>query len=101
MGLTILTIAYHTALVTYLARTVGKRAFGLYVVRCDGSRVGFGRALARHALSIFSFQLTMGLLFLVALFREDRRALHDLLCDTVVIRRYRRPQDGSTGPDRR
>ena len=41
-----LNMAYDTALITYFATTVGKRAFGLYVVRTDGSRVGFVRALA-------------------------------------------------------
>ena len=84
-----LTMAYDTALITYFATTVGKRAFGLYVVRTDGSRVGFVRALARHIVTALSANLTLGLIFLVVLFREDRRGVHDLLCDTVVIRRYR------------
>ena len=84
-----LTMAYDTALITYFATTVGKRAFGLYVVRTDGSRVGFVRALARHLLTAVSANLTLGFIFLVVLFREDRRGLHDLICDTVVIRRPR------------
>lgn len=84
-----LTMAYDTALITYFATTVGKRAFGLYVVRTDGSRVGFVRALARHILTALSANLTLGFIFLVVLFRKDRRGVHDLLCDTVVIRRYR------------
>ena len=85
-----LTMAYDTALITYFATTVGKRALGMYVVRSDGSSVGFVRALARHLLTAVSANLTLGLIFLVVLFREDRRGLHDLICDTVVIRRYRR-----------
>ena len=84
-----LTMAYDTALITYFATTVGKRAFGLYVVRTDGSRVGFARALARHVLTSLSANLTLGFIFLVVLFREDRRGVHDLICDTVVIRRRR------------
>jgi uncharacterized RDD family membrane protein YckC len=90
-----LTMAYDTALITYFATTVGKRAFGLYVVRTDGSRVGFVRALARHVLTALSANLTLGFIFLVVLLRKDRRGVHDLLCDTVVIRRYRQ----STRPD--
>ena len=85
-----LTMAYDTALITYFATTIGKRAFGLYVVRSDGSRVGFIRALARHVLTALSANLTLGFIFLVVVFREDRRGLHDIICDTVVIRRYRR-----------
>lgn len=84
-----LTMAYDTALITYFATTVGKRAFGLYVVRTDGSRVGFVRALARHLITALSANLTLGFIFLVVLFRADRRGVHDLICDTVVIRRQR------------
>ena len=94
-----LTMAYDTALITYFATTVGKRAFGLYVVRSDGSQVGFVRALSRHLLTAVSANLTLGFIFLVVLFREDRRGLHDLICDTVVIRRYRQP--ASPDPDGR
>ncbi|MCY4364704.1 MAG: RDD family protein [Chloroflexi bacterium] len=88
-------MAYHTGLITYLATTVGKRAFGLYVVRTDGSRVGFVRALARHFLTALSANLTLGFIFLFVLFREDRRSVHDLICDTVVVRRQRQ----GTRPD--
>ena len=94
-----LTMAYDTALITYFATTVGKRAFGLYVVRTDGSRVGFVRALARHVLTALSANLTLGFIFLFVLFREDRRGVHDLVCDTVVIRRQR--QRTSPDPERR
>ena len=92
-----LTMAYDTALITYFATTVGKRAFGLYVVRTDGSRVGFVRALARHVVTALSANLTLGLIFLVVLFRKDRRGIHDLVCDTVVIRRYRRQAPPNPG----
>ncbi len=82
-------LLYDTLLIGYLATTAGKRAFGLYVVRSDGSRVGFGRALARHLLTAISANFTFGFIFLVVAIRQDRRGLHDLLCDTVVIRRQR------------
>ena len=90
-------MAYHTGMITYLATTVGKRALGLYVVRTDGSRVGFVRALARHFLTALSANLTLGIIFLFVLFREDRRSVHDLICDTVVVRRVR----GRSVSDRR
>ena len=87
----LLTLIYDTALITLWATTVGKRAFGLYVVRSDGSRVGPGRALARHLLTALSANFTLGFIFLVVAFRRDRRGLHDLICDTVVIQRRRQP----------
>ncbi len=83
-----LNIVYFTAGVAVWATTVGKRAFRLYVVRSDGSRVGPGRALARY----FASQLSMLILcvgFVMVGVRSDKRGLHDLICDTVVIIRER------------
>ncbi|MYC29040.1 MAG: zinc-ribbon domain-containing protein [Chloroflexi bacterium] len=93
------TLIYDTALITLWATTLGKRSFGLYVVRTDGSRVGPGRALARHVLTAVSANFTFGFIFLVAAFRADRRGLHDLICDTVVIRRYRSQYRPGQGQD--
>ncbi len=84
----LLGLVYDTALITIWATTLGKRAFGLYVVRSDGSRVGPGRALARHLATILSL-LILGIGFLMIAFRRDKRGLHDLICDTVVIQRRR------------
>ena len=84
----LLALVYDTALIAIWATTVGKRLFRLYVVRTDGSRVGPGRALARHLASLLSM-LILGIGFLMIAFRQDKRGLHDLICDTVVIRRYR------------
>lgn len=81
---------YFTAFIAVWTTTAGKRLFGLYVVRTDGSRVGFGRALARSIATGLS-SLILGIGFLMVAFREDKRALHDLICDTKVIKRNRRP----------
>ena len=87
----LLSLIYDTALISLFATTLGKRAFRLYVIRSDGSRVGPLRALARHLLTALSAAFTLGFIFLVVAFREDKRGLHDLICDTVVIRRPRQP----------
>lgn len=95
------TLIYDTALITLWATTLGKRAFGLYVVRTDGSRIGPGRALLRHVLTAASANLTFGFIFLFAAFRADRRGVHDLICDTVVIRRYQLRNHPEPGQDKR
>lgn len=82
----LLTVAYHTVFIAACATTGGKRQFRLAVLRTDGSRVGAGRALARSILTGLSATL-LGLGYLMVAFRKDKRALHDLICDTVVIRR--------------
>lgn len=78
---------YNAALIAIWSTTPGKRAFGLYVARSDGSKVSPGMALARSLASIVSTLTIIGILLIV--FRQDKRGLHDLICDTVVIRRRR------------
>lgn len=78
-------VAYFTIAVAIWGQTIGKRALRLKVVRPDGSRVGFWRALAR-ALAYYLSGIILLIGFLMVAFRKDRRALHDLICDTVVVR---------------
>ncbi len=66
---------------------VGKRLMGLRVLAKDGEPLRPGRALARALCWLLSFPLC-NLGFLVALFRSDTRALHDLLAGTVVVEAY-------------
>ena len=80
-------IAYYTVGVSVWATTIGKRAVGIYVLRPDGSKLGLGRAFARYWAPILSTLILFGGFLMVA-FRQDKRALHDLICDTVVV--YRR-----------
>ena len=75
---------YFTVLVAAWATTLGKRIFGLQVVRTDGSKVGFGRALSRCVCNVMLLSIISGL---VIVFRSDKRGLHDLICDTKVVYR--------------
>jgi len=65
--------------------TPGKQAFGLQVVREDGSPLGYSRALVRHAGEILS-GLLLGAGYLLAAVHPEKRALHDVLARTRVIR---------------
>ena len=76
---------YYAVTVSVWAGTIGKRALGLCVVRPDGRKVGFGRALARYFAGILSW-LLFGVGYLMIPLRRDRRGLHDLICDTAVVR---------------
>ena len=78
-------MAYYTVGVAVFSTTVGKRLLGLYVLRPDGSKVGPGRAFARYWAPLLS-ALILFAGFLMVAFRQDKRALHDLICDTVVVR---------------
>ena len=77
---------YFTIGVAAWSTTIGKRVCGAYVLRSDGSRVGFVRAALRY-LCYFVSASTLGIGFLMIAFRGDKRGLHDLICDTMVVRR--------------
>jgi uncharacterized RDD family membrane protein YckC len=65
-------------------RTPGMALLGLRVVRLSGARLSGGRAVARTLAFPLSF-LVFGLGFALILVQGDRRALHDLIADTVVV----------------
>lgn len=65
--------------------TPGKRMLGLRVVRADGARVGAGKIILRY----FGEQLSFILFFsgyVMAAFDEEKRTLHDYICDTRVVK---------------
>ena len=64
-------------------RTIGKEAMHLRVARPDGRPIGLARAAMRCA-GYFASAIPMGLGFAAAM-GPRRRALHDLLADTVVL----------------
>jgi uncharacterized RDD family membrane protein YckC len=67
--------------------TLGKQALGLRIVRADGAQLSFGRATARHFLKVMITPLVPLVIgYLMAAFTARKRALHDFLADTLVIR---------------
>jgi uncharacterized RDD family membrane protein YckC len=68
------------------AATPGKRALGLRVYRKDGSMLSLGRIIGRY-LAFSLNGLTLGISFLVIPLDEEKRSLHDHLCDTRVVRK--------------
>jgi uncharacterized RDD family membrane protein YckC len=82
----VLNIGYAPILLGIWATTIGKRAFNMYVLKLDGTPVGFWRALVREAAKIVSM-IPFGAGFWMVAFREDKRALHDLIAGTVVVQR--------------
>ncbi len=79
-------VLYYTLALPVWATTIGKRLLGVYVLRPDGSKVGPGRALARYFAGILSM-LIFGVGYLMVGLRSDKRGLHDLICDTVVVQK--------------
>ena len=78
-------MAYESWFVGRFGATPGKMACQLRVVRSDGRRVTYLRSLARYLAKTLDW-FTMGIGFVMAAFDEDRRTLHDRICDTRVMR---------------
>ncbi len=81
-----LACAYSTWFVGRFGATPGKMACGLRIVFPDGRRVGYGRALGRHFAEWLS-GYTMGIGYIMAAFDNEKRTLHDRICNTRVVRK--------------
>jgi uncharacterized RDD family membrane protein YckC len=77
--------SYETFFIGKMAATPGKMALGLKVVRADGSAVDYPRAAGRYFSKILSaIILLIG--YMMAGWDSQKRALHDMICDTRVIK---------------
>ena len=65
--------------------TPGKMIFRLRVVRCSGAKLGFLESGLRDGIGKLISGVTVGIGYLIAFSRPDRRALHDLIFRTKVI----------------
>jgi len=80
----------YQAVGNYSGATIGKRLFGIRVVRHDGAGLGFGRSLLRAGGYILSTPL-LNLGFLWSLFDRDSRTWHDLLSGSAVVETEAKP----------
>jgi uncharacterized RDD family membrane protein YckC len=77
---------YEGLFVYKFGATPGKMVLGLKVVRPDGGPVSLGRAVGRYFAKILSaIILLIG--YIMAGFDREKRALHDMLLDTRVIKK--------------
>lgn len=76
---------YEGLFVSRFGATPGKMALELKVVRPDGGPISLGRAVGRYFAKIVSGILLM-IGYIMAGFDSQKRALHDMICDTRVIR---------------
>ena len=73
------------------AQTIGKRLLGIKIVRTNGDRIGLGRIIGMRIIPIGLLGAIPYLGSLVSLvdslmiFGNERRCLHDMIADTIVI----------------
>ncbi len=81
-----LEVLYFTLAIGAWGRTIGKAMLGIKVVRQDGSKVSYTRSLARCIIYLLQLELIIGLSFLVIAFDPEKQGIHDMICDTGVVR---------------
>ena len=87
MGLNlVIGLIYDLVFLGKFAATPGKMALGLKIERSDGSRLSLGRIAGRYFAQILS-GLLLCIGYLIAAFDDQKRALHDYICDTRVVKK--------------
>ena len=81
-----ISMAYSVYFVGKHGATPGKMALGLKIVMSDGTNLNYGMATKRFFAEMLS-AFTMYIGYLLAAFDEEKRSLHDRICDTRVIRK--------------
>jgi len=77
-------ISYETFMIGKYGSTVGKMACNLKVVTPEGGQVSYMRAFGRYFAKILSY-LICAIGYIIAAFDDQKRALHDRICDTRVV----------------
>lgn len=81
----VMACSYEALFVAQMGATPGKMALGMKVVRPDGSRVDLGRAAGRYFAKLLSM-IVLFIGYIMVGFDSEKRGLHDMICDTRVVR---------------
>lgn len=84
IGYVAVAVTYNTFFIGRYGATLGKMAVGLRVVTAEGAPPTMKRALGRACAEQLS-SLTCNLGYLIAAFDDQKRTLHDYLCNTRVV----------------
>ncbi|MCP4371726.1 MAG: RDD family protein [Deltaproteobacteria bacterium] len=82
----VISAAYDIWFVGRFGATPGKMACKIKIVTPDGGKVSYSRALGRYFAKWIS-SMILGIGFLMAAFDDQKRTLHDRICETRVIRK--------------
>ena len=77
-------LTYEGVMIGKYGATLGKMACKIRVVRSDGSPLSYGRSFGRYFMKLVSY-MTCLIGLIIAAFDDQRRSLHDRICDTRVV----------------
>lgn len=79
-------LAYFVFFNGKFSATPGKMICGIKIVTTEGEPIGYGRAVGRYFASLLS-GLLCAIGYIMAGFDEEKRALHDRICNTRVVKK--------------
>lgn len=82
------TVLYDAIFVLKYSATPGKLLLGIKLVQANGEPLGFAQIVAR-CLAKGLVALTLGIGYLVVAFDDEKRGLHDYVCNTRVVKKRR------------
>lgn len=78
-------LTYEVFFIRKFDATPGKMALGVKLLRPDGTKLSVGRIIGRYFAHWIN-GLTLGIGYIMAGFDDEKRGLHDRICDTRVIK---------------
>src|SRR5205085_12660097 len=85
-GVALAMAAYQVWLTARFGGTLGKLALGLRVITVKGDKLSLGHSVGRYFAQYVS-GVILGIGYIMAGFDEEKRALHDRICNTRVIKK--------------
>ncbi|MDZ5782022.1 RDD family protein [Marinococcus luteus] len=77
--------------IVWQGQTVGKYVMGIQIVKTDGRKLGIGAMLMRVLVANILYGITLYILMITSiimvLVRKDKRAVHDFLAGTRVVKK--------------
>ncbi|WP_085904957.1 RDD family protein [Kiloniella majae] len=83
--LSFLPLLYHSYFLSQQGATPGMNAMGIKMVTMDGKPVTLVHALLTTIIFYLTVPATSFLVLLVVFFNDEKRTLHDLLTNTIVV----------------
>ena len=87
LGSIVMQAAYEIWFVGRHGATPGKMACQIHVVTPYGGRISYARATGRHFAKYISANFTLYIGYIMAGFDDEKRSLHDRICETRVIKK--------------
>ena len=78
-------VTYFILCTYYAGATLGKKALNLKVVSAEGSKLSFLDVLYRETIGRFLSAFVLGIGYLLVGLTNEKKGLHDILCDTRVV----------------